>query len=339
MIASWVNWILKRQGRRSRFDRRLVYVCVADCAYTVADFPERLAVLGVDFLNLPWEAIAANRELPRGGYILTDFDRLSPSEQDLATRVHQRLIASGQPVLNDPRRFRPRDALLSHLHRQGINDFTCWRPADGAFPDRYPVFLRTIAAHRGVIGGLLDGPQAAAEGLAAALAAGFALRDLLFVEYAAEAQPDSGTFQKHAAFRIGDAVFRANTVHEATWVAKTGTLGVARPEDYAQERAEMDDWPLEGWARQVFDAAEIGFGRVDFAIVGGRPQVYEINTNPDMRSRVEHPSAIRRETLTLMRARQDAAFAAVAGPSSGPPLDMRDIARRGVLYRDRLRRI
>jgi hypothetical protein len=338
MIGSWVNRISSQQGRRSQFGRRLVYVCVDDCAYTVADLQERLALQDVDFLALPWETIAATRELPRGGYVLTDFDRLSPSEQDFAACIHERLVAAKQPVLNDPRRFRPRDAMLRHLYRHGINKFSCWRPADGAVPDRYPVFLRTIAAHRGVIGDLLYGPEAAAEGLAAALEAGYALRDLIFVEYAAEALPDSGTFQKHAAFRIGSAVFRANTVHEAAWVVKTGTLGVARPEDYARERAEMDDWPLEGWARQVFDVAEIDFGRIDFALVGGEPQVYEINTNPDIRSKLEHPSAMRIETLTLMRARQDAALAAVAASSSGAPLDVSDLARRGRLYRDRLRR-
>jgi hypothetical protein len=333
-----VNWISEHEGVRAKVDRRVVYVATADCAYTVGDLKARLTRLGVDVLTLPWETIAATRELPRGGYILTDFDRLSPSEQDLAGRIHERLVAEALPVLNDPRRFRPRDAMLLHLQRQGINSFGCWRPADGEVPDRYPVFLRTIAAHRGVIGDLLDGPEAAARALAAALEAGFALRDLLFVEYAAEALSESGVFQKHAAFRIGDAVFRANTVNSADWVAKIGTMGVARLEDYARERAEMDHWPLAGWALRVFEVAEIGFGRLDFGMVGGEPQVYEINTNPDMKSSLEHPSAIRIETLMLLRERQEAALAAVAAPASGEPLDVRDLVPAGWVYQDRLRR-
>jgi hypothetical protein len=189
-----------------------------------------------------------------------------------------------------------------------------------------------------VIGDLLDGPDAAADALAAALDAGFALRDLLYVEYAAEPLPQSRIFQKHAAFRIGNAVFRANTVNSADWVAKIGSRGVARLEDYARERAEMDDWPLEGWARQVFEVAEIGFGRLDFGMVGGEPQAYEINTNPDMKSSVEHPSAMRIETLTLLRERQEAALAAAAAPASGEPLDVHDLAPAGWVYQDRLRR-
>src|SRR5690606_12478798 len=122
--------------------------------------------------------------------------------------------------------------------------------------------------------------DAAKGALEAALLAGYPVRDLLFVEYAAETDPETGGFQKHSAFKIGDRIIRANTVNDKSWMAKNGTRGMATPAQYREERLEMDAYPHEEFVRRVFDAAGLDFGRIDFGIVEGRPQAYEVNSNP-----------------------------------------------------------
>jgi hypothetical protein len=45
-------------------------------------------------------------------------------------------------------------------------------------------------------------------------------------------------------------------------------------------RAYMRDNPHAGWLNRIFEEARIGYGRADYAIVGGELQLWEINLNP-----------------------------------------------------------
>lgn len=300
--------------------RRLIYLCSQDHAYTFSDMPEQLRERGVSGRVLSYEKLWGCRWLPRGTYVMTDFDRLSPVENEIAGRLHDHLREAGLPVLNNPRHFRPRDSLLKALHAEGLNGFTCCLPAAGEWPRRYPVFLRTIAAHRGALSELLHDRAAAEAALAQAIDSGHLIRDLIFIEYAAEPQPDTGSFQKHAAFRVGPHIIRANTVNDAGWMAKTGSEGIASQAQYLAERAEMDSYPHHDYVMQVFELAGLQFGRLDFGIVAGRPQAYEINTNPSMTLTVAHPNATRSETVGLVKSRLASALADVTQPVSRLPL-------------------
>ncbi len=300
--------------------RRLIYVCSQDHAYTFRDIPEQLRGHCVSARVLSYEKLWGCRWLPRGTYVMTDFDRLSPVENEIAGRLHDHLREAGLQVLNDPRRFRPRDCLLKALHAEGLNGFTCWLPAAGEWPQRYPVFLRTIAAHRGALSELLVDRTAADAALTQATRNGHLIRDLIFVEYAAEPQPDTGSFQKHSAFRVGPHIIRANTVNDVSWMAKTGSEGVASTAQYVAERAEMDFYPHHDYVMRVFEFAGLEFGRLDFGIVAGRPQTYEINTNPSMTLTVAHPNATRSKTMELVKSRLASALADVASPVSWLPL-------------------
>ncbi|OYT99525.1 MAG: hypothetical protein CFE40_06725 [Burkholderiales bacterium PBB1] len=300
--------------------RRLIYVCSRDHAYTFVGLPEQLRERGVTGRVLSYETLWSCRLLPRGTYVMTDFDRLSPVEHEMAGRLHDHLQEAGLPVLNNPRHYRPRDSFLKMLHAEGLNGFTCYLPSAGERPQRYPVFLRTIAAHRGTLSDLLHDQVAADTALLQAIDHGYLLRDLIFVEYAAEPQPDTGSFQKHAAFRVGPHIIRANTVNDAGWVAKNGTEGLASAEQYLAERAEMDTYPHHDYVMKVFELAGLQFGRLDFGIVCGRPQAYEINTNPTMSLTLAHRNAIRSETMRLVRSRLASALADVTQPVSRLPL-------------------
>lgn len=318
--------------------RRLIYVTSQDHAYTFGDMAQQLRAHGVSARTLSYEKLWGCKWLPRGTYVMTDFDRLSPVENEAAGRLHDHLREAGLPVLNNPRHFRPRDSLLKALHAEGLNGFTCCLPAAGEWPQRYPVFLRTVAAHRGTLSDLLHDRAAADAALEQAVNQGHPVRDLMFVEYAAEPQPDTGSFQKHAAFRIDGHIVRANTVNDVNWMAKNGSKGVASQAQYDAERAEMTTYPRRDYVMRVFELAGMQFGRLDFGIVAGRPQAYEINTNPTMALSEAHPNSTRRETMGLIKSRLAAALAEMAQPVSRWPLFVPKLFKKGFTAGRRPRR-
>ncbi|KAB7742316.1 hypothetical protein F2P47_03370 [Parvibaculum sedimenti] len=246
------------------------------------------------------------RALPYATYIFTDFDRLSPWELELAAKAFRVLESAGCRVLNDPGRFRRRHAFLQLMHRKKINDFRSWSPELDESPGRFPVFLRTQAAHRGVLAGLLHTPEDAQRALQEALTAGHPLSDLHFVEYAAE-PTNTGIFRKLAAYRIGDTIVPALSVHSLDWIAKYGAA-VAEAQQYEEERELLRQNPYGKHLMSAFEAAGIDYGRADFGIVGGKPQIYEINTNPMIGELTEHWSDQR---LANSRHARDAMAAAV----------------------------
>ncbi len=180
--------------------------------------------------------------------------------------------------------------------------------------------LPVTCPHRGALTDLLHDRAAADAALSRALGSGGLMRDLVFVEYAAEPQPETGSFQKHAAFRVGPHIIRANTVNDANWMAKAGSEGVASAAHYLAERSEMDAYPHHDYVMRVFEFAGLQFGRLDFGIVAGRPQTYEINTNPMMKLTATHPNAVRSETMGLVKSRLVSALAEAAQPVSWLPL-------------------
>lgn len=311
---------------------RLIFVTLHQNRFTMKSLVEPLSERGVQMDIVGWEEIWASDSLPRATWILTDFDRLAPGELDVAARLYRALGAAGCRVLNDPVHFLPRAAYLRRLHAVGLNRFTCWLPALGEMPDRFPCFLRTAAAHRGVMTDLLRDADAARAALDAALDAGNPLSDLVFVEFAAEHAPGYDFYRKKAAHRAGPAIVCATDVNDRNWMAKRGEFGLTPPADFAAQLAEaqLADYPFAAFARRAFDLCGLEFGRVDFGIVAGRPQVYEVNSNPMVHPPKQHPNADRVETMRLVFDNLVAALADLAGPS-GEPVDISTLFRRHVV--------
>lgn len=269
--------------------------------------------------------------LPRATYLFTDFDRLGFWELELAARLHRRLREAGVRVLNDPARARQRFALLRALHEAGVNGFDVWRVEDAPRPARWPVFLRTESAHQGPLSGLLRDERDVEAAVDGAVSRGTPRRGLLLVEY--RATPVRGrVFRKLGMFRVGDAVLPDLIAHDDRWDTKWGALGHAGPEEYAEERAIVETNPYEAPLRRAFEVGEIQYGRADFGLVVGRPEVYEINTNPSIKRHGSHPFPPREETQRRVWERLVRAFEAIDTPDGG-----RIRFRDEILDRQRLR--
>jgi hypothetical protein len=61
----------------------------------------------------------------------------------------------------------------------------------------------------------------------------------------------------------------------------------------------------------MFELAAIEYGRADFGLGGGKTQIYEINSNPDIQFPTEHPSAARTESFRVFKRNFYAALAGI----------------------------
>jgi hypothetical protein len=270
----------------------------------------------------------AERRLARAAYVFTDMDRLSAADLELSAALYRSLAAASLPVWNDPARVRTRFALLRALHAAGLNDFNAYRVDEGLRPARYPVFLRRAAGHGPPASELLPDWEAAQRALESALARGLPESDLLWVEYAAEpVRP--GVFRRLAISRIGPRLVPHVCVHDDRWLVKYGKLGSATPELYAEEARLLRENPYAAALQRAFELAGIEYGRADFGLVGGRVQVYEINTNPTLKPGLPHPDAQRRQNLEFAWEQHLAALRALdPGPLPGPPVAISDTRLR-----------
>ena len=127
------------------------------------------------------------------------------------------------------------------------------------------------------------------------------------VGYAAEASED-GLFRKYGVFNIGGRLIPQHVMCAEAWVVKS-----AQNRFSAQTAAEELEFvranPHRDILKRAFAMAGIDFGRIDYGIVAGRVQIYEINTNPYF-PKFEKTDE-RRERRALIRDRLLRAFGAI----------------------------
>jgi hypothetical protein len=245
------------------------------------------------FRHLSYEELLFERAGPIGHYIFTDFDRLTRSEIEsvAAFATALRKVAPQAKILNDPVRVLERTPLLCALHARGINDFAVTRLDSGARPDRYPVFVRAEDGYAGPETGLLHSRDELEAALADLARRGLPLKGRIAVGYAAEPGAD-GLYRRYCTFNVDGEVFAHQLHRSRHWIVKRnhpifdGSISASNdlqntPEAQAELFAFLRENPHTERLAEVFRIAGIDFGRADYGVVGGRVQVYEINTNPN----------------------------------------------------------
>lgn len=234
--------------------------------------------------SLPIERWTEATEWPRGVYLFTDTERMTNAQRGCAAWLHARM--SERPdafrVLNHPTDHVTRFALLKKLSQEGKNDFDVHRLDRLPESVRYPLFLRYEDRHIGSLTPLLHS-RAEVDDWATRLAAeGEELDRLLAVEFI-DTRDREGLYRKYGAFRIGGRIVPRHMFVSTHWEVKIDTNNLAafrRREEYAYLREN----PHADEVMQVFEAAGLEYGRIDYAMKDGRIQVWEINDNPQITS-------------------------------------------------------
>ena len=281
-----------------------------------------------------YDALFAGKAVKAGTWIFTDLDRLGFWELELAARIYRILSDAGLRVLNNPAVACKRFSLLRRLKLAGLNSFSVWRVGEGEEPDRYPVFLRTQSAHRGVLSELIHDKEILDAEISLYTRLGYPASDLMVVEYCAQPS-DSGIFRKLAAYRVGDRIVPTLAAHERHWVSKYGTEGIAGQALYDEEYRIMQENPYEDVLMQAFELGNIEYGRVDFGLVDGRVEVYEINTNPTVLFPDEHPFPVRLQSGDLSKKLYRQALAAIDAPASDRKVGLSALLEGEKIQRER----
>jgi len=229
---------------------------------------------------LSYEDAFRLKALPVGTYIFTDLDRLDSEQTERAAILWEALQNSGHDlrILNHPVRSMRRYELLRQLKERGINDFDVCRLTDRR-PLRFPVFIRRETEHLGSLTALLRSPDELEAAIEALVASGANRDDKLIVEYR-EVADSRGLYHRYGAYIIGGRISAGNLFFSRDWVVKSPLPEFSHGEFLAAATQYIATNPHETLLRPIFDLARIQYGRMDYAMVDGRIQVFEINTNP-----------------------------------------------------------
>ena len=242
-----------------------------------SDFAAQSKVIGYSTIDLS--------AVPDPGlHIFTDFERLLAPERALVKRLIRRLRLRGDVrVLGDLGQWKGRHQLLTRLADDGINDFRSYTVDQLSDADpRFPVFVRWANDHSGTIGGVIN-DRAALDRRLDRIARHHRRRmrwigdQLLIVEKADAISPD-GLYRKFSVFRLGDEYIPGHLIAAEGWVTKKSKVVT---EELVREENDFLDSPQDlDVIKHAFEVAGIEYGRIDWGYVNGRPQIWEINTNP-----------------------------------------------------------
>ena len=239
----------------------IYYLVTRPHAYTVAAFVQGWgSALAGRILVAPYDGLFAGNALPQGGtYVFADLDRLSADERERLVPVRDGLRGR---VLNDPRRSLLRYELLRQLHGRGVNAFGVWRR--GETPARQPVFLRPEAGFLRTAPPLQAAVPVIPEGQ-------------LAVEFCDTADA-AGVYRKYGAYVVGERIVPRHVFFSRDWLVKSADL--RDPGYLAEELDYVRGNPHAAALLEVCRLAHVQWGRVDYSLLDGRIQVWEINTNP-----------------------------------------------------------
>jgi hypothetical protein len=279
-----------------------------DYADTVEDLCQGLSGHFSALRPLSYEEVFFKKRAPIGHYIFSDFDRLSAYEIESAAALREALLRAspGSCLLNDPLLVRERVPLLTELYRTGLNDFSITRLDAGERPERFPVFIRMEDDCQGTDTALLHNPKELELALENLYRKGKVLKRRIAVEFCA--RPDEqGWYHKYGALNIRGAIIPQHILSSRDWNVKRRSSEY----DYSLASKELEfirGNPHREVLLKIFQMARIDFGRIDYAVVDGRVQTYEINTNPTFPNfkavedaRSERRTLIRSQVIDALR--------------------------------------
>jgi hypothetical protein len=274
---------------------------------------------------LPYEELPGRERFDRGTYILAGLEYLSPAMLAFVAELHRQLAqTSGFRFLNHPTRTLQRFQLLEELHRRGRNSFRAVRAGEDLSGLRYPVFLRAERSHDGAVSPLLRSARKVDEAIGRALVTGRRLRDLLVVEFCDTADA-KGYYRKYGAFIVGDRIIPRSFEYGRSWML-THEQSEFSPAMAWEEVEYVHANPHAKQLAEIREIAAVDFGRIDYSVLDGRVETWEINLAPRIGRGpgdvyVPKPAEIepiRQQSLERFYADFQAAFEAVDLPADGP---------------------
>ncbi|MBE9043750.1 hypothetical protein IQ255_04905 [Pleurocapsales cyanobacterium LEGE 10410] len=241
-------------------------------------------ILQVNFIT--YEQIIRYKYIPYGTYIFSDVEFLTPVQAEEVAKIWQRLSTiKNLRLLNHPLLSMKRYELLRTLYYHGSNEFNVYHLDeydDDKIPNKFPVFLRVTNDHQGPTTQLLNTREELDRVINELSRQGKSKENRMITEYS-DTSDDSGIFRKYSALIIGERIIPFSMFLGFSWMLKNS--GNAQTEKAKkmrnlEETEYLETNPHESELRKIFQTARINYGRIDYSVLAGKIQTWEINSNP-----------------------------------------------------------
>lgn len=260
----------------------IYYLVQANHSYTMERYLTAWGgSLGRRIRTVAYDELPEREELGAGAYIFSDIERLDPMQTDFATQVWEQLSSKGADfrLYNHPRHSMRRLKLLDFLAREHSNQFRAYGAASYTDNLHYPVFVRHAFNHKGALTRLLENETDLNWALLHLVGThGYSLQDLLIVEFCDTAD-SGGWYRKYSSFMVGGSVIPRHLIFSRAWQIKA-PVSVDDELLQQEEVRYLEENPHSDELRRIFEEARIEYGRVDYSVLQGNLQIWEINTNP-----------------------------------------------------------
>jgi len=215
-----------------------------------------------------------------GAFIFSDIERLNSFQLKIAEDFCDQLVSFDKniPVLNKPRFVLSRYNLLRKLHDSGLNKFNVYRASGRNCEPHYPVFLRMDNDHDGPRSKLLNNRQQIDQAFLQRGMQGLDTRHMMLIEYC-ETKDNAGYYRKYSAFRIEDQIIPGHPNFNNDWLVKGGKPLFEKSHELERENYIKEN-PHKKEIYEIFELAGVTYGRIDYSMLEGSIQTWEINTNP-----------------------------------------------------------
>lgn len=276
----------------------IFYLVRQSYAYTIINYLESWGIKTTASYIRPlfYEQLWQMKKLPSGTYIFSDIERLTPEEAEITAQIWQQLANSGKGIrlLNHPTRSMRRYELLRTLYERDFNQFNVYRLTECRQPKRFPVFIRCENDHEGNRTPLLKNSSELNEVINTLLEEGQSQENKIITEFCNVADPE-GVFRKYSAFIIGDKILARHIFFSHQWMIKYPNL--VEEKMLLEEQQYVKSNPHEPFLKNIFRLARIEYGRIDYGLFNGIPQVWEINTNPMSLGLIHYTSQIQQKRM------------------------------------------
>ncbi|MCW5605473.1 MAG: hypothetical protein KIT18_13100, partial [Burkholderiales bacterium] len=87
-----------------------------------------------------------------------------------------------------------------------------------------------------------------------------------------------GIYRKYGCFVVGERIVPRHLFFSRNWLVKGADLH--EPAMIEEELAFLESSPHAQLLSEAMRLANIGFGRIDYALLDGQPQIWEVNITP-----------------------------------------------------------
>lgn len=254
------------------------FVTVAGGKFAVDDY---VASAGIEdrATVLTFRELLDRDTLPFGAYVYAGINHLGPAMAAFLAGIADHVEElTGLAPLNHPTKSLRRYELIRALHERDMIPYTAYGAWEDFSDVRFPAFLRPREMDSVPLE-LRHSMSEIEKDLGLQLVRGRRPEELVVIEFADTTV--SGHYTKYSSYRVGEQIAALSFDRGRSWALRYNPSEIDLDVVRKQEEFVVNNLH-EAAVREIFDIADITFGRIDYSMLDGEVVCWEINTLPTL---------------------------------------------------------